>query len=205
MSFAARLKEKRLKAGLSLQDLADAVGASKAHVWDLETGNSKNPSADLLLKLSEKLKTTVGWLLGQEVEEEGQAGVMFRQLKELSEDDQALIQLIIDQRRQQQKDRDKKNAEGDGDADERMDLADIGNAVDLAKAVLRQIPDLKPPIPIYEIALASGITDIREEALSGMEGALVTDDDKRDGTIVVNSKSFPRAVGSALVTSSATS
>ena len=36
-----RLKELRLKKKLSLQELADAVGVSKAHVWELETGKSK--------------------------------------------------------------------------------------------------------------------------------------------------------------------
>ena len=35
MALAAKIKELRLKKGLSLQDLADAVGASKAHIWDL--------------------------------------------------------------------------------------------------------------------------------------------------------------------------
>lgn len=120
MSLAARLKEKRLKAGLSLQELADAIGASKAHVWDLESGKSKNPSADLLLKLSETLKTTVGWLLGQEVEEGEPAGVMFRQLQELNADDRALIQAIIDQRRETQKKREKESSQ-DGENENRPD------------------------------------------------------------------------------------
>ena len=52
MSLGVRLKELRIKKGKSLQEVADAVGASKAHVWDMETGRSKNPSIELLLKLA---------------------------------------------------------------------------------------------------------------------------------------------------------
>lgn len=73
---------------------------------------------------------------------------------------------------------------------DRMILADIGNTLALAKEVLRQNPDLTPPIPIFDLATAAGITDIREEPLTGMEGALITDDDKQDGVIVVNSRSI---------------
>ena len=52
VTLAQRLKELRLKKGDSLQGLADAVGVSKAHVWELETGKSKNPSIELLTKLA---------------------------------------------------------------------------------------------------------------------------------------------------------
>ena len=38
MSLATKLKELRVRRKQSLQDVADAIGASKTHVWDLETG-----------------------------------------------------------------------------------------------------------------------------------------------------------------------
>ena len=37
MALAARIKELRIKTRKSLQEVADEVGASKAHIWDLET------------------------------------------------------------------------------------------------------------------------------------------------------------------------
>jgi len=40
MSLAAKLKELRGKNRQSLQDVADAIGASKTHIYDLETGRS---------------------------------------------------------------------------------------------------------------------------------------------------------------------
>jgi len=36
MGLGARIAELRLKKGFSLQEVADAVGVSKAHIWDLE-------------------------------------------------------------------------------------------------------------------------------------------------------------------------
>ena len=52
MALGARLKRLRLKKGESLQQTADAAGVSKAHIWDLETGKSANPSMELLTSLA---------------------------------------------------------------------------------------------------------------------------------------------------------
>ena len=48
MTFGEPLHELRLGRGESLQDLANAVGVSKAHSWELEKGRSANPSYDLV-------------------------------------------------------------------------------------------------------------------------------------------------------------
>ena len=52
MSFARKLHDLRLAQRLSLQDVAKAVGISKAHVFNLEKGITANPSMDLVLKLA---------------------------------------------------------------------------------------------------------------------------------------------------------
>jgi transcriptional regulator with XRE-family HTH domain len=62
MSLAAKLKELRRKNGESLQKVADAVGVSKAHIWELEKGTSKNPGLDLLTKLSAHFSVPVSFL-----------------------------------------------------------------------------------------------------------------------------------------------
>jgi transcriptional regulator with XRE-family HTH domain len=95
MSFAAKLKDLRMRSGKSLQELADAIGISKAHVWDLETGKSKNPSIDLLKKLSDYFKVSVATLVGEDTDDE-ELRVMFRQLQELDPNDRKLIQSIIE-------------------------------------------------------------------------------------------------------------
>lgn len=101
MSFASRLKEKRMRSGESLQTLAEAINVSKAHLWDLETGKSKNPSADLLTKLSDHFKVSVAWWFGEQVSEDNDLRVMFRQLQELDPIDRELIQAIIEKRKSQ--------------------------------------------------------------------------------------------------------
>ena len=51
MPLSTKLKELRARSRESLQQVADAVGVSKAHIWELERGTSKNPGLDLLKKL----------------------------------------------------------------------------------------------------------------------------------------------------------
>lgn len=64
MSLGARLKELRLGRGVSLQTVADAVEVSKPHIWELERGTSKNPSLDLLKKLSVYYSVSLDYLAG---------------------------------------------------------------------------------------------------------------------------------------------
>lgn len=64
MSLGARLKELRLKKGVSLQMVADVVKASKPHIWELERGNTKNPSLELLTNLANYYGVTVDYLAG---------------------------------------------------------------------------------------------------------------------------------------------
>lgn len=64
MSLGARLKELRLDRGVSLQTVADAVEVSKPHIWELERGTSKNPSLDLLKKLSVYYSVSLDYLAG---------------------------------------------------------------------------------------------------------------------------------------------
>ena len=94
-----------MRSGESLQGLADAIGMSKAHVWDLETGKSNNPSADVVRKLSDHYKVSVAWWFDEEVGENDpeQLKVMFRALQGLDKPDLELIQAIIDQRKSQKK------------------------------------------------------------------------------------------------------
>ncbi|MEG6507906.1 helix-turn-helix transcriptional regulator [Methyloligella sp. 2.7D] len=102
MSLSTKLKELRIKNNLSLQELADSVGASKAHIWELETGRSKNPSVDLVRRISERFKITVSELLGespQGTEEDQDIVAMYRELKELEEVDRETIRLLMERLR----------------------------------------------------------------------------------------------------------
>lgn len=99
MAIGVRMKELRLKKGLSLQDVADKSGASKAHIWDLETGRSKNPTMELVIALAKCFGVSVADLVGENPagENENQRVLgMYRELKGLSEKDLDVIEQLID-------------------------------------------------------------------------------------------------------------
>jgi len=62
MSFGEIIKNLRLRDGVSLQVVADAVESSKSHIWELEKGITKNPSVYLVTKLAKYFGTSVGYL-----------------------------------------------------------------------------------------------------------------------------------------------
>lgn len=97
MSNAALLKRLRMRSGKSLQELADEIGVSKGHLWDLESGKSKNPSVDLLKKLSDFYNVSIATLAGEEpaADAEEQARVFFRNFENLSEQDREMILTIM--------------------------------------------------------------------------------------------------------------
>jgi transcriptional regulator with XRE-family HTH domain len=77
MSLAAKLRELRQKKGQSLQQVADGVGVSKAHIWELEKGTSRNPGMDLLSKIAEHFKVTVSYLSDDAVEPKQASAIQF--------------------------------------------------------------------------------------------------------------------------------
>jgi transcriptional regulator with XRE-family HTH domain len=89
MGLGARLKELRVRKGESLQDVADAVKASKPHIWELEAEKSTNPSLELLTSLADHFQVPVSYLL----EESASADAMIfgREFKGATEDDKRLF------------------------------------------------------------------------------------------------------------------
>lgn len=97
MSFANTLKTLRLKEGYSLQEAADLIGISKTHFWDLETGRSKNPSYEILEKVSNKFGVSVATLVNEDVEasDNEEMKILFRQMSQLNDSDLETIKLIV--------------------------------------------------------------------------------------------------------------
>lgn len=103
MPLKDRLRELREEQRLSLQDVADRVGASKAHIWDLEQGRSTNPSLELMRKLADCFKVSVANLVGENpTGDAGDARVvgMYRDLKDLSDRDLDVIQQMVERLKQ---------------------------------------------------------------------------------------------------------
>ncbi len=100
MTLASKIKTLRMKSGKSLQEVADAVGASKAHMWDIERGASKNPSLDLLTKLADFYRVPIADLVGENPKATGEPQelvVMYRDLKELDPRDREVIAGLMKQ------------------------------------------------------------------------------------------------------------
>ena|ERR1700710_988798 len=100
MPVGDRIKELRLRKKQSLQQVADAIGASKAHIWELESNRSKNPSLDLLQKLASYFGTTVSYLIEEKSIQDTQADLFFRRnsnkLGVLEEKDFEALEHLLD-------------------------------------------------------------------------------------------------------------
>lgn len=98
MSLASKLKELRIRSGKSLQQVADAVETSKTHIWDLEQGNSANPTHDLLVKLATFFRVSVSELIEEDpnaASEPSELVALYRDLKALSDTDRKMIEAVM--------------------------------------------------------------------------------------------------------------
>lgn len=71
MQIGENVKKYREIGGLTLPDLATRAGVSKAFLWEIESGKSKRPGAEVLLKVADALGITIAHLLGRETDEGG--------------------------------------------------------------------------------------------------------------------------------------
>lgn len=97
MSIGARLAELRLRKGRSLQDVADVVGVSKTHVWQMEKGRSENPSIELLKRFAEYFSVPIEFLIGNESTslEDIEAQQFFRDFKSLSDEEREILRQTL--------------------------------------------------------------------------------------------------------------
>lgn len=103
MSIGERLFSLRQKSGESLQGVADKVGVSKAHVWELEKGRSRNPSFELVRKLAAHYSVSIEVLTG-DTDEPGagdlQIDRIHRGLDSLSDRDRGIVEQMIEAMKQ---------------------------------------------------------------------------------------------------------
>lgn len=97
MSLATKLAELRSKKHESLQKVADAVGVSKALIWELEKGRIANPSMEVISKLASYFGVSIEGLMDdsrtdpkdQSFEEE--ALVFYRDFSNLPAETQVML------------------------------------------------------------------------------------------------------------------
>lgn len=94
MNLGSRLSRLRQQAGESLQDVAEAVGVSKAHIWELEKGRTNNPSMGLVTRLADHFGVSVSFLVDEDMEDpdaEVDLVRMFRQARDLDDADRKVL------------------------------------------------------------------------------------------------------------------
>ena len=78
--------------------MADKVGVSKAHVWELEKGRSSNPSFELVRKLAAHYGVSIDVLTGNATEpgaDRMQVDRIHRGLEDLSDRDREIVEQMI--------------------------------------------------------------------------------------------------------------
>ncbi len=94
MSLGSKLYDLRTQKDKSLQQVADSIGITKTHIWELEKGKSANPSAELLKKIADFYRVTIDYLMDSTLSEpkvSDEAMVFYRDLKSLDLKDQEVI------------------------------------------------------------------------------------------------------------------
>lgn len=93
-----RMKAERLRKSVSLQQVADAVGVSKAHIWELEKDRTDNPSIGLVTRLADYFGVKVAYLVGEDIEaqdDDAQLQRMFRQARDLDPRDRETLDAML--------------------------------------------------------------------------------------------------------------
>lgn len=67
MNLSQKIRQRREEKEWSLNELAERAGISKAYLSQLENNVSKQPSAEVLLKIAAALRTTIADLLDKPV------------------------------------------------------------------------------------------------------------------------------------------
>ena len=96
--FGEKLRKVRTARHKTLEDLAEAIGSSKAYVWQLENKKNANPSAELLLKIANYFGESPDFFLDDAQDEPSDRQVedaFFRKFQKLSENDKRTIERIV--------------------------------------------------------------------------------------------------------------
>lgn len=108
MGLGLKLGQLRLGHGQSLQEVADAVKVSKAHIWELEKERTDNPSMALVTRLADHFKVSIGYLIDEDLTSPGADDTlvrMFRRAQELDPDDLMVVDEVMRSLLSRRKDR----------------------------------------------------------------------------------------------------
>ena len=72
-AFGARLRRLREAKKLTLQQVADAVGCTKAYIWELEMKDGQRPTAERIQKIAQVLGVRMEDVMGEPIQQVPQA------------------------------------------------------------------------------------------------------------------------------------
>ncbi len=102
LSFGEKLRRLRVAKGQTLQEVADAVGVSKPHVWELEKNISKNPGLELVKRLAAHFRVQISDLAGEP--NDAEVRIFGREFKGMTDDQKKIILDLAEQLNKKKKD-----------------------------------------------------------------------------------------------------
>ena len=113
MVFGARIAELRRVRNESLQQVADKVGVTKTHIWELERGRTKNPSLSVIQGLADHFGVSIASLVDEDIDAadaDQQLAKMFRLARDLEDDDRRFLDDMIKSFIRRKKEREQRRA-----------------------------------------------------------------------------------------------
>ena len=98
-AFGTRLRRLREAKKLTLQQVADAVGCTKAYIWELEMKDGQRPSAERIQAIAKVLGVTMEDVMGEPVDQVPQASpedvAFFREYAGMTEEEKKNYQDVL--------------------------------------------------------------------------------------------------------------
>lgn len=98
-TFGSRLRRFREAKKLTLQQVADAVGCTKAYIWELEMKEGQRPSAERVQALAKVLGVTMEDIMGEPMSAAPKASpedvAFFRAYAGMREDEKARVRQAL--------------------------------------------------------------------------------------------------------------
>ena len=98
-ALGVRLRRLREAKKLTLQQVADAVGCTKAYIWELEMKDGQRPSAERVQALAKLLGVTMEDVMGEPIQKVPEASLedvaFFREYAGMSEEEKKHYQDVL--------------------------------------------------------------------------------------------------------------
>lgn len=92
-TFGQKINGERQRLKLTLEELGEKIGSTKAYIWELENKKTARPSAEKLLKLADALEVSPDYLIDDKAENDEDVA-FYRKFRKLSEEDKEILKRL---------------------------------------------------------------------------------------------------------------